>query len=103
MLALQCSESYFSALSLTFICWASYVLFLTRGFPLGTLSLSEVVLWLLEQCGRPQTECRHKCMKLFYEFVPLLPGDLANHYEYKAMSLTENTFENRVFHLSVSP
>ncbi|XP_031440254.1 DNA-dependent protein kinase catalytic subunit [Clupea harengus] len=45
-----------------------------RGFPLGTLSLSEVVLWLLEQCGRPQTECRHKCMKLFYEFVPLLPG-----------------------------
>nr|XP_046226723.1 DNA-dependent protein kinase catalytic subunit isoform X2 [Scatophagus argus] len=46
-----------------------------RGFPAdGTLSLSDVVLWLLEQCGRPQTECRHKCMELFYEFIPLLPG-----------------------------
>ncbi|KAM7390735.1 hypothetical protein PAMA_008770 [Pampus argenteus] len=32
-----------------------------------------MVLWLLEQCGRPQTECRHKCMELFYEFIPLLP------------------------------
>ncbi|XP_068437827.1 DNA-dependent protein kinase catalytic subunit [Clinocottus analis] len=46
-----------------------------RGFPPdGTLCLSDVVLWLLEQCGRPQAECRHKCMELFYEFVPLLPG-----------------------------
>ncbi|XP_070783882.1 DNA-dependent protein kinase catalytic subunit [Enoplosus armatus] len=46
-----------------------------RGFPPdGKLCLSDVVLWLLEQCGRPQTECRHKCMELFYEFVPLLPG-----------------------------
>ncbi|KAM6971354.1 DNA-dependent protein kinase catalytic subunit isoform 1-T1 [Tautogolabrus adspersus] len=46
-----------------------------RGFPPDEkLSLSDVVLWLLEQCGRPQTECRHKCMELFYEFIPLLPG-----------------------------
>nr|CBN81784.1 DNA-dependent protein kinase catalytic subunit [Dicentrarchus labrax] len=46
-----------------------------RGFPAdGKLYLSDVVLWLLEQCGRPQTECRHKCMELFYEFIPLLPG-----------------------------
>ncbi|XP_029313652.1 DNA-dependent protein kinase catalytic subunit [Cottoperca gobio] len=46
-----------------------------RGFPPdGELCLSDVVLWLLEQCGRPQTECRHKCMELFYEFIPLLPG-----------------------------
>ncbi|XP_041924731.1 DNA-dependent protein kinase catalytic subunit isoform X1 [Alosa sapidissima] len=46
-----------------------------RGFPPDkAFSLLEVVLWLLEQCGRPQTECRHKCMELFYEFVPLLPG-----------------------------
>ncbi|XP_044032842.1 DNA-dependent protein kinase catalytic subunit isoform X2 [Siniperca chuatsi] len=45
-----------------------------RGFsPDGKLCLSDVVLWLLEQCGRPQTECRHKCMELFYEFIPLLP------------------------------
>lgn len=47
-----------------------------RGFPPDEkLCLSDVVLWLLEQCGRPQTECRHKCMELFYEFIPLLPGE----------------------------
>ncbi|XP_041669965.1 DNA-dependent protein kinase catalytic subunit [Cheilinus undulatus] len=46
-----------------------------RGFPPDEkLCLSDVVLWLLEQCGRPQTECRHRCMALFYEFTPLLPG-----------------------------
>ncbi|XP_017270589.1 DNA-dependent protein kinase catalytic subunit isoform X2 [Kryptolebias marmoratus] len=46
-----------------------------RGFPPDEkLFLSDVVVWLLEQCGRPQTECRHKCMELLYEFVPLLPG-----------------------------
>uniref|UniRef100_A0A3Q1J9C8 DNA-dependent protein kinase catalytic subunit n=1 Tax=Anabas testudineus TaxID=64144 RepID=A0A3Q1J9C8_ANATE len=46
-----------------------------RGFPPNAkLCLSDVVLWLLEQCGRPQTECRHKCLKLLYELVPLLPG-----------------------------
>ncbi|KAL3040873.1 hypothetical protein OYC64_011786 [Pagothenia borchgrevinki] len=46
-----------------------------RGFPPdGKLCLSDVLLWLLEQCGRPQTECRHKCMELFYEFIPLLSG-----------------------------
>ncbi|XP_071387705.1 DNA-dependent protein kinase catalytic subunit [Centroberyx affinis] len=46
-----------------------------RGFPPDEkLCLSDVVLWLLEQCGRPQTECRHKCMELLYEFIPLLPG-----------------------------
>ncbi|XP_044195297.1 DNA-dependent protein kinase catalytic subunit [Thunnus albacares] len=45
-----------------------------RGFPPDVkLCLSDVVSWLLEQCGRPQTECRHKCMELFYEFIPLLP------------------------------
>ncbi|XP_060788690.1 DNA-dependent protein kinase catalytic subunit-like isoform X1 [Neoarius graeffei] len=46
-----------------------------RGFPPDqSLSLSDMVTWLLTQCGRPQTECRHKCLELFYEFVPLLPG-----------------------------
>ncbi|KAK0144676.1 DNA-dependent protein kinase catalytic subunit [Merluccius polli] len=46
-----------------------------RGFPADVkVCLSDLVLWLLEQCGRPQTECRHKCMELFYQFVPLLPG-----------------------------
>lgn len=46
-----------------------------RGFPADEkLRLSDVALWLLEQCGRPQTECRHKCMALLYAFIPLLPG-----------------------------
>ncbi|KAJ8010680.1 hypothetical protein DPEC_G00077640 [Dallia pectoralis] len=46
-----------------------------RGFPPDEqVCLSHVVMWILEQCGRPQTECRHKCMELFYELVPLLPG-----------------------------
>ncbi|XP_048384539.2 DNA-dependent protein kinase catalytic subunit [Stegostoma tigrinum] len=46
-----------------------------RGFPANQmLCLTDVVMWLLAQCGRPQTECRHKCMELFYELVPLLPG-----------------------------
>ncbi|XP_030635503.1 DNA-dependent protein kinase catalytic subunit [Chanos chanos] len=49
-----------------------------RGFPPDkSVCLSDVVTWLLAQCGRPQTECRHKCMELFYEFVPLLPGKAA--------------------------
>uniref|UniRef100_A0A3Q2PZS8 DNA-dependent protein kinase catalytic subunit n=1 Tax=Fundulus heteroclitus TaxID=8078 RepID=A0A3Q2PZS8_FUNHE len=44
------------------------------GFPPEEkLCLSDMVVWLLEQCGRPQTECRHKCMELLYEFIPLLP------------------------------
>ncbi|XP_072855016.2 DNA-dependent protein kinase catalytic subunit [Pogona vitticeps] len=48
---------------------------LPRGFPPAPICLADVVLWLLLQCGRPQTECRHKVMELFFEFVPLLPGN----------------------------
>ncbi|XP_044280098.1 DNA-dependent protein kinase catalytic subunit isoform X2 [Varanus komodoensis] len=46
-----------------------------RGFPPTSVCLVDVVMWLLTQCGRPQTECRHKVMELFFEFVPLLPGN----------------------------
>ncbi|KAF6100707.1 protein kinase, DNA-activated, catalytic subunit [Phyllostomus discolor] len=47
-----------------------------RGFPpVASLCLLDVVQWLLANCGRPQTECRHKSMELFYKFVPLLPGN----------------------------
>ncbi|XP_070581112.1 DNA-dependent protein kinase catalytic subunit-like [Ptychodera flava] len=38
-------------------------------------TLSHVVMWLLKQCGRPQTECRHQCMVLICKLVPLLPGN----------------------------
>ncbi|XP_037658373.1 DNA-dependent protein kinase catalytic subunit [Choloepus didactylus] len=48
---------------------------LPRGFPpASSLCLSDMVTWLLTHCGRPQTECRHKSIELFYKFVPLLPG-----------------------------
>ncbi|XP_063182908.1 DNA-dependent protein kinase catalytic subunit [Chroicocephalus ridibundus] len=48
-----------------------------RGFPATkSVCLRDVVMWLLVQCGRPQTECRHKAMELFYEFIPLLPGNM---------------------------
>ncbi|XP_029447109.1 DNA-dependent protein kinase catalytic subunit isoform X2 [Rhinatrema bivittatum] len=50
---------------------------LPRGFPptKSSVCLSDLVTWLLVQCGRPQTECRHKSIQLFYEFIPLLPGN----------------------------
>ncbi|XP_008051625.2 DNA-dependent protein kinase catalytic subunit [Carlito syrichta] len=49
---------------------------LPRGFPpSASLCLLDLVQWLLAQCGRPQTECRHKSIELFYKFVPLLPGN----------------------------
>ncbi|KAM9198416.1 DNA-dependent protein kinase catalytic subunit isoform 2-T2 [Dugong dugon] len=48
---------------------------LPRGFPpASSLCLLDMVRWLLAHCGRPQTECRHKSIELFYKFVPLLPG-----------------------------
>ncbi|XP_042110110.1 DNA-dependent protein kinase catalytic subunit [Ovis aries] len=47
-----------------------------RGFPpVASLCLSDVVQWLFTNCGRPQTECRHKSIELFYKLVPLLPGN----------------------------
>ncbi|KAM6458275.1 DNA-dependent protein kinase catalytic subunit isoform 2-T2 [Liasis olivaceus] len=48
---------------------------LPRGFPSRFICLEDVVMWLLRQCGQPQTACRHKVMELFFEFVPLLPGN----------------------------
>ncbi|GAB5583955.1 DNA-dependent protein kinase catalytic subunit isoform X1 [Prionailurus iriomotensis] len=45
-----------------------------EGF-LDILPENYVVHWLLAHCGRPQTECRHKSIELFYKFVPLLPGN----------------------------
>ncbi|XP_078691376.1 DNA-dependent protein kinase catalytic subunit-like isoform X2 [Branchiostoma floridae x Branchiostoma belcheri] len=36
-------------------------------------TLPDLVTWLLQQCGCPQTECRHRCMLLVCSFLPLLP------------------------------
>nr|CAB3231039.1 DNA-dependent protein kinase catalytic subunit-like [Phallusia mammillata] len=47
-----------------------------KGFnPIQPVTLVHVVEWLFDQCGRPQTECRHQCMRLFYDFVKLIPDD----------------------------
>ncbi|XP_073924597.1 DNA-dependent protein kinase catalytic subunit isoform X2 [Castor canadensis] len=49
---------------------------LPQGFPpSASLCLFDLVKWLFARCGRPQTECRHKSIELFYKFVPLLPGN----------------------------
>uniref|UniRef100_A0A8C3EIM9 DNA-dependent protein kinase catalytic subunit n=1 Tax=Corvus moneduloides TaxID=1196302 RepID=A0A8C3EIM9_CORMO len=71
-----------------------------RGFPATkSVCLQDIVMWLLVQCGRPQTECRHKAMELFYEFVPLLPGNkspsswLADTLKSRGVSFLINKFE----------
>ncbi|XP_017172381.1 DNA-dependent protein kinase catalytic subunit isoform X2 [Mus musculus] len=73
---------------------------LPQGFPpLTSLCLLDLVEWLLAHCGRPQTECRHKSMELFYKFVPLLPGNkspslwLKDLIKKKGISFLINTFE----------
>ncbi|XP_055968392.1 DNA-dependent protein kinase catalytic subunit [Sorex fumeus] len=71
-----------------------------RGFPPGEpLCLLNLVRWLLAQCGRPQTEFRHKSLELFYKFVPLLPGSkppslwLKDVLEKEGLSFLIHTFE----------
>ncbi|XP_065679642.1 DNA-dependent protein kinase catalytic subunit isoform X1 [Hydra vulgaris] len=37
-------------------------------------NLRHVSMWLLSECGSPQTACRHQCMKLFISFMLLQEG-----------------------------
>ncbi|XP_049981118.1 DNA-dependent protein kinase catalytic subunit [Alexandromys fortis] len=76
---------------------------LPQGFPpLTSLCLLDLVKWLLANCGRPQTECRHKSIELFYKFVPLLPDNKSPSVWLKDLIKTEdisfliNTFEGGV-------
>ncbi|XP_013210333.1 DNA-dependent protein kinase catalytic subunit [Microtus ochrogaster] len=76
---------------------------LPQGFPpLTSLCLLDLVKWLLANCGRPQTECRHKSIELFYKFVPLLPDNKSPSIWLKDLIKTEdisfliNTFEGGV-------
>ncbi|XP_021065597.1 DNA-dependent protein kinase catalytic subunit [Mus pahari] len=73
---------------------------LPQGFPpLTSLCLLDLVKWLFAHCGRPQTECRHKSIELFYKFVPLLPGNkspslwLKDFIKMEGISFLINTFE----------
>lgn len=36
--------------------------------------LEFAVRWLTRQCGRPETECRHVCMRLVFNLCTHLPG-----------------------------
>nr|XP_033789602.1 DNA-dependent protein kinase catalytic subunit isoform X2 [Geotrypetes seraphini] len=74
---------------------------LPRGFPStkSSLCLSDFVSWLFGQCGRPQTECRHKAIDLFCNFIPLLPGNksplswLSDHLKKEGISFIISRFE----------
>ncbi|XP_060247015.1 DNA-dependent protein kinase catalytic subunit isoform X1 [Meriones unguiculatus] len=76
---------------------------LPQGFPrLTSFCLLDLVKWLLAHCGRPQTECRHKSIELFYKFVPLLPGNkspslwVKDLIKMEDISFLINTFEGAV-------
>ncbi|EDO34282.1 predicted protein [Nematostella vectensis] len=46
-----------------------------RGFQmLDSITLSHLIPLLIKLCGKPQTECRHQCMKLVCQVTPLLHG-----------------------------
>lgn len=51
---------------------------LCRGWNLE-VTLLTCVRWLLRQCGRPQTECRHVCMELVFKLVPCVDGEIVFH------------------------
>ncbi|XP_036359180.1 DNA-dependent protein kinase catalytic subunit isoform X2 [Octopus sinensis] len=38
------------------------------------ITLLYAIRWLVRQCGRPQTSCRHACMKLVYNLAPQIQG-----------------------------
>lgn len=46
------------------------------GFKTKAVTLHHVINWLVRQCGRPQTACRHQCMQLVYGLAPHLTGIL---------------------------
>ncbi|XP_022778667.1 DNA-dependent protein kinase catalytic subunit-like isoform X5 [Stylophora pistillata] len=46
-----------------------------RGFASqSSITLIHMIPWLVKQCGRPSSECRHQCMRLISKLAPLLPG-----------------------------
>ena len=56
----MCINSIFSLLVIFSVWTAATLLVCTR--------------WLLRQCGRPQTECRHTCMNLVFNLAPSVKG-----------------------------
>nr|QOY44576.1 DNA-dependent protein kinase catalytic subunit [Alvinella pompejana] len=48
-------------------------------------TLQICLCWLVRQCGRPQTECRHACMELVYSLSTSLPGVKRPHDFFSAL------------------
>lgn len=46
-----------------------------RNLPGNCKTLSHLLVWLINQCGSPATECRHQCMALVFNLSSVLPGE----------------------------
>ncbi|PIK41531.1 putative DNA-dependent protein kinase catalytic subunit [Apostichopus japonicus] len=44
------------------------------NLPGNCKTLSHLLVWLINQCGSPATECRHQCMALVFNLSSVLPG-----------------------------
>lgn len=47
----------------------------------SVVKLDIAVRWLMRQCGRPQTDCRHACMKLVHQLAPCITGKITFVYK----------------------
>lgn len=56
--------------------------------------LEVAVRWLMRQCGRIETECRHKCMELVHKLAPFLPGvkDTRDYFQLRLSSESETYY-----------
>ena len=56
--------------------------------------LEVAVRWLMRQCGRMETECRHKCMDLAFKLAPCIDGihDTKEYFQLRLRTETETYF-----------
>ncbi|CAF1081558.1 unnamed protein product [Brachionus calyciflorus] len=56
--------------------------------------LEVAVRWLMRQCGRVETECRHKSMELSYKLAPCIKGvkDIRDYFNIKLKNESEMYF-----------
>ncbi|XP_069123844.1 DNA-dependent protein kinase catalytic subunit-like [Argopecten irradians] len=53
------------------------------------ITIDICVRWFMRQCGRPQTECRHMCMKLLHKMTPLIQGIKSTQMYFQAFLKSE--------------
>ncbi|XP_071815133.1 DNA-dependent protein kinase catalytic subunit-like [Apostichopus japonicus] len=69
------------------------------NLPGNCKTLSHLLVWLINQCGSPATECRHQCMALVFNLSSVLPGSnsanvwMKNTLKEKGASYFINRFE----------